>query len=88
MLNVAEEFLDVRTKKWATSGEQFIENYSQSYSYRWESMETWTSIPPSAAKKVIDGAKVMDTVRSRPLEDLKRWRDEKLVEFLKILRDD
>jgi len=68
--------------------ERFIENYSQSYSYRWESMETWTSIPPSAAKKVINEANAMDAVRSQTLEDLKRWRDEKLVELLKVLRDD
>jgi 3-hydroxypropionate dehydrogenase (NADP+) len=68
--------------------EQFLENYSQSYSYRWESMESWTSIPPSAAKKVIDEANKMDTVKSRSIEDLIRWRDKKLVELLKVIYDD
>jgi 3-hydroxypropionate dehydrogenase (NADP+) len=59
--------------------ERFIENYSQSYRYRWETMETWTSIPPSAAEKIVKGVKEMEMVRSRKLEEIKIWRDEMLV---------
>jgi carnitine 3-dehydrogenase len=66
--------------------ERFIENYSQSYRYRWESMETWTSIPPSAAEKMIKGVKEMEMVRSRKLEEIKIWRDEMLVKLLNLLR--
>jgi len=66
--------------------ERFIENYSQSYRYRWETMETWTSIPPSAAKKVVKGVKEMEMVRSRKLEEIKIWRDEMLVKLLNVLR--
>ncbi len=66
--------------------ERFFENYSQSYRYRWETMETWTSIPPSAAKKIVMAVKEMEMVRSRKLEEIKIWRDEMLVKLLKVLR--
>jgi len=66
--------------------ERFIENYSQSYRYRWETMETWTSIPPSAAEKIVKGVKEMEMVRSRKLEEIKVWRDEMLVKLLNVLR--
>jgi 3-hydroxypropionate dehydrogenase (NADP+) len=66
--------------------ERFIENYSQSYRYRWETMETWTSIPPSAAEKIVKGVKEIEMVRSRKLEEIKIWRDEMLVKLLNVLR--
>ena len=66
--------------------ERFIENYSQSYRYRWETMETWTSIPPSAAEKVVKGVKEMEMVRSKKLGEIKIWRDEMLVKLLNVLR--
>jgi 3-hydroxypropionate dehydrogenase (NADP+) len=55
--------------------ERFIENYSESYRHRWETMETWTSIPPSAAKKIVRSVKEMEVVRTKKLEEIKRWRD-------------
>jgi 3-hydroxyacyl-CoA dehydrogenase len=67
--------------------ERFIENYSQSYRNRWETMETWTSIPPSAAKKVIRSVKEMEVVRTKTLEEIKNWRDEMLVKLLKLIRE-
>jgi 3-hydroxyacyl-CoA dehydrogenase len=67
--------------------ERFIENYSQSYRNRWETMETWTSIPPSAAKKVIRSVREMEVVRTKTLEEIKNWRDEMLVKLLKVIRE-
>ena len=67
--------------------ERFIENYSQSYRNRWETMETWTSIPPSAAKKIIRGVKEMEVVRTKTLEEIKDWRDQTLVKLLKVIRE-
>jgi 3-hydroxypropionate dehydrogenase (NADP+) len=67
--------------------ERFIENYSQSYRYRWETMETWTSIPPSAARKIVRGVKELEIVRSRTLEEIKNWRDGMLVKLLKVIRE-
>ncbi len=65
--------------------ERFIENFSQSYRYRWESMETWTSIPPSAVKKIVRGVKEMEVVRAKTLEEIKNWRDEMLVKLLHLI---
>ncbi len=68
--------------------EHFIENFSQSYNYRWETMETWTSIPPSATKKIIQGVYEMEVVHTKTLEEIKSWRDEMLVKLLKVIRED
>ncbi len=65
--------------------ERFIKNYAQSYRNRWETMETWTSIPPSAAKKVISGVEEMEAVRTKTLEEIKSWRDRMLVKLLKTV---
>src|SRR3990172_5779546 len=54
--------------------ERFIENFSQSYRNRWETMETWTSIPPDAAKKVIKAAGEMEVIRTKTLEEIQNWR--------------
>jgi len=67
--------------------ERFIENFSQSYRNRWETMETWTSIPPSAVKKIVNGVKEMDVVRTKTLDEIKSWRDEMLVKFLRLVRE-
>ena len=67
--------------------ERFIENFSQSYRHRWETMETWTSLPPSAAKKVISGVEEMEVVRKKTLGEIKSWRDEMLVKLLKLIRE-
>jgi 3-hydroxypropionate dehydrogenase (NADP+) len=65
--------------------EGFIENYSQSYRYRWETMETWTSIPPSAAKEIVKEVREMEVVRTKTLEEITSWRDEMLIRLLKVM---
>ncbi len=65
--------------------ERFIKNYSQSYQNRWETMETWTSIPPSAARKIIKGVGEMEAIRTKTLEEIKNWRDQMLVKLLKTV---
>jgi 3-hydroxypropionate dehydrogenase (NADP+) len=65
--------------------ERFFENLSQSYRYRWESMETWTSIPSSAEKKIVKSVKEMEMIRTKTLEEIKNWRDEMLVKLLKVI---
>jgi carnitine 3-dehydrogenase len=66
--------------------ERFLDHFSQSYRHRWETMETWTSIPPSAAKKMVKAVKEMEIVRTKTMEEIKNWRDEMLVKILKIIR--
>ena len=65
--------------------EKFLKNYSRSYEYRWESMNTWTSIPPSAEAAVIKGVHEMEMVRSRTLDEIKDWRDDRLVKILRLV---
>jgi 3-hydroxyacyl-CoA dehydrogenase len=67
--------------------ERFLENYGESYRLRWESMETWTSVPPTAAQAVAKGVKEMNAVRSMSLEELKQWRDGMLVNILRVLKE-
>ena len=68
--------------------ERFLEHLSQSYRYRWETMESWTSIPPSAAKKMISGVKEMKVVRTKTLEEIKNWRDKMLIKLLQVVREE
>ena len=42
---------------------------------------------PSATKKVIEGVKEMEIVKTKSMKELVRWRDEKLAELLKIIFD-
>ena len=67
--------------------ERFIENFSHSYRHRWETMETWTSIPPSAAEKMVRSVREMGVVRKKTLEEIKNWRDKMLVKLLKVIRE-
>jgi len=67
--------------------ERFFEHLSRSYQYRWETMETWTSIPQSAVKAVVQGVKEIEIVKEKTLEEIKQWRDEMLVKILKVLKE-
>lgn len=67
--------------------EQFFEKYSRSYSYRWQSMDTWTTIPSSAIQSVVKGVYEMDGVRHKSVDEIRHWRDGKIVKILEILKD-
>ena len=67
--------------------ERFFEHLSRSYQYRWETMETWTCIPQSAVKAVVQGVKEIEIVKEKTLEEIKQWRDEMLVRILKVLKE-
>jgi 3-hydroxyacyl-CoA dehydrogenase len=44
--------------------EHFLHNYAQSYNNRWTTMETWTSVPSSAAQKVINSVHRMPVIQT------------------------
>lgn len=69
----------------ADSVERFFENYAESYRLRWESMESWTSVPLPAAQSVVKGVREMNMVSTRTLEEIKAWRDDMLVKILQVL---
>ena len=50
-----------------------------------ETMAKWTVTPESAVEKAVSGVAEMETVRERSMEALERWRDERLVELLRLL---
>lgn len=50
-------------------------------------MDTWEFIPPLAVDAVIKGVRNMEMVREKPLDELKNWRDDMLVNLLKLIMD-
>jgi len=65
--------------------EYYLHHLGPAMAARWRTLATWTSIPKSAEKKVIEGVKRTRIVQEKPAEEIVKWRDEKLVELLKIL---
>jgi len=50
-----------------------------------ETMAKWTVTPESAVENAIKGVAEMEIVKEKSFEELEHWRDEKLVELLKLL---
>jgi 3-hydroxypropionate dehydrogenase (NADP+) len=65
--------------------EHFLKNYAKSYENRWATMETWTSVPSSAAQTVINSVHHMPVVQTHTLNALAQVRDKILLQILKIL---
>jgi 3-hydroxypropionate dehydrogenase (NADP+) len=66
--------------------EGFIDKFHQSYKIRWKSLETWTEIPQSAIEKVLQSVNMMKVIRTKPLNEIEKLRDEKLIQILKLMR--
>ncbi len=66
--------------------ERFMENFSQSYRNRWETMETWTSIPARAKEKIVRVVKEMEVVRAKTLPEISSWRDQLLIKILRVMQ--
>jgi len=66
--------------------EYFMDHIGQTKSGIWKTMATWTSIPLSAKRKVIEGVKQTEMVRTKTMEDIVKWRDDNLIELLKLRR--
>ncbi|MGQ9544019.1 MAG: 3-hydroxyacyl-CoA dehydrogenase NAD-binding domain-containing protein [Candidatus Bathyarchaeia archaeon] len=65
--------------------EYYLKHLGPAMASRWRSMAKWTEIPPKAERKIIQGIKDMRLLREKSIEEVARWRDEKLIELLKIL---
>ncbi|MEM2941868.1 MAG: 3-hydroxyacyl-CoA dehydrogenase NAD-binding domain-containing protein [Candidatus Bathyarchaeia archaeon] len=61
-----------------------IDTIQHGFNEYWKTMEDWKLIPYHAAKKAIEGVEQLPTVKEKTLQELIRWRDNKLVEILKI----
>jgi 3-hydroxypropionate dehydrogenase (NADP+) len=64
--------------------ENFVEHYAESYRLRWESMATWNTISQQVRDSLVDSVNEMPMVRDNSLEEIKIWRDKKLMEILKL----
>lgn len=61
-----------------------IDTVQQSFREYWKSMDDWKEIPYHAAKKAIEGVEQLPIVKGKSYEDIVRWRDDKLVQIMKI----
>lgn len=66
--------------------ERFLEHYAESYRLRWESMESWTRVPASAVRNVVESVNRMGIVRAQGLKEIEAWRDGLLVKVLSAIR--
>ena len=63
--------------------DHFIDHFGPAVKTWWESMATWTTLPPETKAVLVDGLKA--EMGDRSLSDMNRLRDEKLIKMLKIL---
>ena len=63
--------------------DHFIDHFAPAVKVWWESLASWTTLPPEAKAMLIDGLK--EEMGDRTLSDVNRWRDEKLIQLLKVL---
>jgi carnitine 3-dehydrogenase len=63
----------------------FIEHLGPAFEQWWDSMATWTSLPPEAKNILIEG--VREEIRGKNLAEMTQWRDEKLIKLLKIVQE-
>ena len=46
-------------------------------------MASWTSLPAETTDALVSG--VREEIGDRPLQEIARWRDEKVVQLLKVI---
>jgi len=65
--------------------EYYLRHLGPAMAARWRTLATWTSMPPSAEKKIVHGVKRMQLVKGKSFAEIAKWRDRKLVELVKVL---
>jgi hypothetical protein len=69
-----------------SGGIEYLMRHIGSSKTAWlETMAKWTVTPESVVDKAIRGVEDMVMVQGKPFEELERWRDERLVELLRLL---
>lgn len=61
----------------------FIDHVGASWDKLWADMADWRSLPPETAGVLVPG--VQDEAGGRTAQEIARWRDEKLVELLRVI---
>lgn len=60
----------------------FIDHVGVSWNELWADMARWTSLPAETTDALVAG--VREEAGDRPLQDIARWRDEKIVQLLRL----
>jgi len=63
--------------------EYYLHHIGPTMASRWRTLAKWTSIPPIAEKNMIKGIMETKIVQEKSLEDIVKWRDERLATILK-----
>jgi len=63
----------------------FFDHIGKTKSELWKTMADWTSIPPLARKKVVLGLMRTEILKKKTMEELIKWRDDRLIELIKVL---
>jgi len=61
-----------------------IDTIQHGFNEYWKSMDDWKLIPYHAAMKAIQGVEQLPMVKGMSFQEMVKWRDERLVEILKI----
>jgi len=61
-----------------------VDTIQQGISEWYKSMDDWKFVPYHAAKKAIEGVEQLPIVKEKTLQEMVKWRDDKLVKILKI----
>jgi 3-hydroxypropionate dehydrogenase (NADP+) len=61
-----------------------IDMVQEGFSEYWRTMDDWKAIPYHVAKKAMEDVEKLPIVKQKSYEDLVKWRDERLVQILKV----
>jgi len=65
--------------------EYYIRHLGPAMAARWRTLATWTSLSPSAERKIVKDVKKAELIQQKSLDEIIKWRDEKLVKLLETL---
>ena len=64
--------------------DSFFERYADSNRLRLETMATWSAFSPQMKDILVKSVKEMPMVREKSLDEIKSWRDDMLINLLKL----
>lgn len=65
--------------------EHFVRHVGTAWNDLWSEMASWESLPPETAEVLARG--VQEEAEGRSMQEIARWRDEKVVQLLKVIYD-
>lgn len=70
------------------SMKHFFNQFRDSFKLLWNEMDDLESIPKPVENKIIEETEELDIVKEKNQIELRKWRDEKLVDLLKCVKGD